>query len=72
MEDCFLFIDYSVPEEDRTMSIACVECHEKHIPNIGMFWTAKDGYGPFDYKCYKCKKFVHRKEEFADTKNEDY
>lgn len=71
MEDCFFFIDYSVPEEDRTMSIVCIECHEKYMPDVGMYWNANDGYGPFDYKCCKCGKLVHGKDEYDNTDEED-
>lgn len=67
MEDCFFFIDYMVPEKDRTMSIVCVECHDKYMPDVGMFWDAKEGYGPFDYKCCKCGKFVHEKDEIDES-----
>lgn len=70
MEDCFFFIDYEVPEEERTMSVVCVACHEQQMPDIGMFWSAKNGYGPFDYKCCKCGKLVHSKNEY-DYEEED-
>jgi len=41
------------------------------MPDVGMYWSAKDGYGPFDYKCCKCEKLVHSKDEYDNTDEED-
>ena len=71
MEDCFFFIDHTVPEEERTMSVICVPCHEKHGPDAAMFWSCKEGYGPFDYKCCKCGKLVHSKDEYDDYEEDE-
>lgn len=70
MQDCYFFIDESVPEKERKMSVLCVECHDTKLPN-GMFYKgSKDGYGPFTYKCCICGKIVHepnnRKNEIAN------
>lgn len=41
------------------------------MPDVGMYWNANDGYGPFDYKCCKCGKLVHGKDEYDNTDEED-
>lgn len=66
MEDCYFFIDYKVPYEKRKISVCCVECKEKYFPDTPMFFHpgSSMGYGPYDYKCCKCNKYVHKKEEF--------
>jgi len=63
MEDCYFFIDPNpnIPEEERTLSILCVECHNRDAPDTGWFYEgSKEGYGPYDYQCCKCGKFIHR------------
>lgn len=67
-EDCYFFIDPSVPQEQQKMSVLCVECHNEHMPDTGMFWAgSREGYGPFNYKCCLCGKFVHQVEECQNT-----
>lgn len=58
-ENCYLWIDESVPEDERTMSVLCEECHLKY-PTLGWFWEgSRLGYGPFDFVCNKCGHVVH-------------
>lgn len=63
MEDCYFFIDPdpSIPEEKRTLSILCVECHDRDMPDTGWFYRGStEGYGPWDYECCKCGKLIHQ------------
>lgn len=63
-EDCYFFIDFMQPEEKRCMSILCVECHDKYMPDTGWLWKgSQDGYGPFDYQCHKCNRYIHKTDE---------
>ncbi len=60
-EDCYFFVDIEQPEAERCMSVLCVECHDQHLPDTGWFHEgSKEGYGPFDYQCCKCGKYLHR------------
>ena len=70
-EDCYFFVDPdpSVPEEKRTMKVVCVECRTQHMPDSGWFYPGStEGYGPYDYQCCKCEKFVHKAD---DDKNDE-
>lgn len=59
-EDCYFYIDYAIPEEERTMSVLCVDCRKEKMPDTGVFYQgSRNGYGPFDFQCEICKKFVH-------------
>lgn len=73
MEDCFFFIDYEVPEEERKMSVCCLECKIEHYPDTDMYFHlgSKEGYGPFDYKCCKCGKLVHSIEEHDEYEEDE-
>jgi hypothetical protein len=67
--DCFLFIDIELPEEERTMSVLCVECHDEKMPDTGVFYEgSKEGYSNFDWVCCVCGKFIHK----ADGGQDDY
>lgn len=58
-EDCYLYMDETIPEEERTMNVLCEKCHLK-FPGLGWFWEgSKLGYGPFDFTCNKCGHLVH-------------
>lgn len=59
--NCWFWIDCRVPEEERKMSILCEDCHED-FPNVGYFWEAWRGYGPWNIKCGECGKVIHKKE----------
>lgn len=62
--DCYFFVDSTVPEEQQKISVLCVECHNTKMPKTGMFYQgSKDGYGPFNYKCCVCSKLVHKANE---------
>lgn len=63
-EDCYFFIDPTIPEEMRTMSILCVECHDQYLPDTGWFYRGSvEGYGPFEYQCCKCGKFIYEPDD---------
>ena len=60
-EDCYFFVDPQIPLEDQCMSILCISCHDKDMPDTGWFYKgSEEGYGPFDYQCCKCGKCVYR------------
>lgn len=43
------------------MSILCVPCHDKEMPDTGWFYQGStEGYGPFDYQCCICGDYLHR------------
>lgn len=70
-EDCYFFIPLDDPEEERKMSVLCVDCHDKDYSDTGWFWEGSTlGYGPFNYICCKCNKTIHagkRKNEETKT-----
>lgn len=68
-EDCYIFVDPdpNVREEDRTMKFICVECRDEHMPDTGSYYPgSREGYGPFNFICCKCGKFIHRADEDDD------
>lgn len=70
-EDCYFYIDYTVPIQERSMSVICVQCHDEHMPDTGMFWAgSNEGYGPYDYRCNKCEKLIHEHKEH--DKDDEY
>lgn len=59
LEDCYLWMDESIPEEERTINVLCEQCHLKY-PGLGWFWEgSKLGYGPFDFICNKCEHVIY-------------
>lgn len=61
-EDCYFFIDENIPEENRTISALCTECHKNK--EIGWFWEgSKRGYYKYNIKCSDCGKYVYKIEE---------
>ena len=59
-EDCYFWIDQSVPEDKQKMNVLCVKCHDEKYPQLGWFWGgSKKGYGPFDFICEICGKVIH-------------
>jgi hypothetical protein len=60
-ENCYFWIDNTVPEEQRMMNVMCVECHDKNHPDLeAWFWEGIKGYGPYDFICDKCGKVIHK------------
>ena len=58
-ENCYLWFDPEVPEDQRTMNVHCEQCHIKH-PDLGWFWEgSRLGYGPFDFICNECGHVIH-------------
>jgi hypothetical protein len=57
--DCYLFIAIDIPEEERTMSVLCVECHEKMQQGI-FYRGSKEGYSNYDWQCCVCNKYIHK------------
>ena len=59
-EDCYFWIDQSLPEEKQIMNVLCIECHDTKHPELGWFWKGSEkGYGPFDFICEICGKTIH-------------
>lgn len=70
--DCFIFIDTSVPEQERTVEVLCVECHKEKMPNSGFFYEgSKEGYSNYDWQCVMCKKYVHKAVEGFEECSEE-
>lgn len=68
-QNCYFFVDPTVPEEERTISVMCVKCHDEEMPETGWFYRgSEEGYGPFDYQCELCGKFVHKVSDDEDDK----
>lgn len=68
MESCYFFIDMTqedIPDDQRKISVLCVDCRNKHWPDTGWFWDGEQGYGPWDYKCSKCGHLIHQHKEAA-------
>lgn len=66
-EDCYFFIDESMPENERTMKVLCTRCKEEKMPHKGWFWEGSIlGYGPFNFVCCLCGHIVH-----SPAKNEE-
>lgn len=65
LEDCYFYVNSEQAEEEQVIDILCLKCHEKH-PDLGWFWQgSKHGYGPFEFKCSKCKYVI-----FSPDKNQ--
>lgn len=61
INDCYFFVDDSLPPEEQSISVMCVKCHLEKYPKIGWFWNAKKkGYGPFEYICDKCNNLIYK------------
>ena len=59
MENCYFWIDSTLPEEKQCIETICLDCFEKY--QQGWFWNGSEkGYGPFDYICDKCSKIIHK------------
>lgn len=70
-EDCYFWIDQSVPEEEQTMNVLCVDCHQ-NSPEVGWLWEgSKKGYGPYDFICDNCKKVIHEGPDKGSELNEN-
>lgn len=60
-ENCYFWIDNTVPEEQRMMNVMCVECHDTKHPTLeAWFWEGAKGYGPYDFICDECGKVIHK------------
>ncbi len=68
--DCYIFIDPSVAEEDRTVSVMCVECRTERMPDTGFFYEgSKEGYSDYNWVCCFCEKMIH--EALPDLEEDD-
>jgi hypothetical protein len=73
-EDCYFWIDESIPRENRTISIFCTSCRDRERPDIGWFWQGSTlGYGPFDFVCCVCGHMIHsaERDNSENKKSED-
>lgn len=69
-ENCYFWLDARVPEDERTMSVMCVKCHDEKFPALGWLWEgSKNGYGPHDYVCDMCGHVI--KKAVGNTKLEN-
>lgn len=58
VNNCYFWIDQSIPEDNRGISVICENCHKKN-PDIGWFWDGNKGYGPYKIVCDLCQFVVH-------------
>jgi len=67
-ENCYFFVDGSVPEDEQKMAALCEACHDKYHQELGWFWPgASKGYGPYDIICTFCKKVIHKADKKEGT-----
>lgn len=60
--NCYCLVDPrpETTDEDRKIVHLCVECRNEHYPDHGWFWEgSKEGYGPWEFKCFLCGKILH-------------
>jgi hypothetical protein len=66
-DNCYFWIDESIPHEERKISVFCIKCRNEKRPDIGWFWEgAKLGYGPFNFICCICGHKIHPVEKEID------
>ena len=65
---CYLWWDLKIPEERRTVTIICENCH-KNNPQAhkGMFWGGN--YGQYDYICHFCNFEIYKAERKLNDEN---
>ena len=64
-ENCYIWVDNNLPENDRKFNFFCEKCHEKN--KLGWFWEgSRLGYGPFDFTCDQCGHIIYIKPERID------
>jgi len=69
VNNCYFFVDHSLPEEEQAISVMCLKCHDEKYPKLGWFWNAKEkGYGPFKYVCKKCNQLIYQSPKHKDEK----
>jgi len=62
-KNCYFYVEGET-EESKMIRAMCVECRTQKYPDTGWFYDgSKQGYGPFDYKCAKCKGVIHKQTE---------
>jgi hypothetical protein len=61
LNNCYFYIDESLPIEDQVVESICVDCHKKSYKDKPCwFWHGENlGYGPWDIKCKVCNNFIH-------------
>lgn len=60
-ENCYFWIDNSIPEDERVFNIYCEGCRNKNPDKNCWFWEGSiKGYGPYDYVCDECGKVIHK------------
>jgi hypothetical protein len=58
-EDCYFFIDESIPEDIRPISALCLLCYKEK--QVGWFWEgSKRGYYKYNINCSKCGKEIYK------------
>jgi hypothetical protein len=64
-EDCYFFVDETIPEDIRPISALCLSCYEKR--KLGWFWEgSKRGYYIYDINCSECGKEIYKIERKHD------
>jgi len=61
--DCYFFIDIEDASKDKHIFCLHVECRDENYPDTGWFYQgSKEGYGPWDFICRHCGKYIHKAE----------
>ena len=67
-EDCYFFIDPTVPIQEQSILCLHTYCRDEHYPDTGWFYEgSKEGYGPWDFKCHVCGKLIHKADNDKTT-----
>jgi len=69
IQNCYFYVDNTLPEEEQKISVMCLKCHDEKYPKVGWFWNAQEkGYGPFKYICSKCQNTIYQSPSYKDEK----
>ena len=70
-DGCWFWIDESVPEHQRCMSVMCQDCKTKSQHKIGSYYDFKNGVGTWDIVCDECKTVLWKHEPPEDEVLDD-
>lgn len=59
-QDCYFYVDSSLPENQREINVLCVECYKKNSINAWLWEGSRMGYGPYDFICKNCGHEIHK------------
>jgi len=69
-EDCYWYVDRTVPEDKQTIQVMCTDCYKKEnfeeyaLHERPWFWNgSKLGYGDYDLNCSLCGHVIYLREK---------